>query len=375
MKNVFIIFSAQDCSIDNHQGLWSALADQYDGDVVVINTPADQFATRLLHKTYKIREAKQPCRKLKENLYVVRPLYTLRPEFLPIWALRSLGKHFWESVKKAIPDVFLRHVDLLAYGGTWVKALTGSHPDMTIGYFIIDETRLDADTDKINKRKYLLDEFACNHAKVIFTMTSNLAESRKNLNNNIQVLGNGADVPKSSSIPVKKIEKSVAFIGNFRDWIDEELLEELIKKESGVTFVFAGRIDPNMHSFFDHLLNSYVNTVFMGFLSKNNVHALYEMVDGVIVPYKQNKFMLNTRPIKIVESVMSGTPVITIPMGGFTNSEYVRYATNVDEFRREIQYVINHQIDKNSQEFKDFVSENSWSNKANEVIKQYKLLR
>lgn len=375
MKDVFIIFSAQDCSIDNHQGLWSALADGINGDVVVINTPADQIATRLLHKSYKIREAKQPCRKLKDNLFIVRPLYFIRPELLPVWALSSLRKSFWASVKKAIPDIFSRHVDLLAYGGTWVKALDGSHPDMNIGYFIIDEVRLDADTDRINKRKYKLDEFACTHAKVVFTMTPNLAESRKCLNNNIHVLGNGANVPPPSITPIKRIDKSVAFIGNFRDWIDEELLEGLIKKETDVTFVFAGRVDANMRSFFDHILNSYLNTVFIGYMSKNDVHAIYEMVDGVIVPYKQNKFMLNTRPIKIVESVLAGTPVITIPMGGFSNSEFVRYATNIESFSKEIRYVIDHHIDKSSPQFLTFVLENSWAAKSNEVIREFNNIR
>lgn len=66
---------------------------------------------------------------------------------------------------------------------------------------------------------------------------------------------------------------------------------------------------------------------------------------------------------------MAGTPVVTMPMDGYDECEYIRFANNIDEFSDQIDYIINHPIDRDSPLYKDFVRENTWREKASVILK------
>ena len=137
-------------------------------------------------------------------------------------------------------------------------------------------------------------------------------------------------------------------------------------------FAFVGPIENDMAAFFEHLLNDNNNTAYMGKVSKEKMGGIYGLFDVVIVPYVQNEFTKATRPIKIVESVMSGTPVVTVPMDGYEQSEYIRFATDLESFEHEIRHLIMNPIDISSDNYQLFVRNNTWTNKAALIIDSLK---
>lgn len=82
----------------------------------------------------------------------------------------------------------------------------------------------------------------------------------------------------------------------------------------------------------DEILTKYKNVKYYGEVSKGEVHNWYKKFDVILVPYKQNEFMKATRPIKIVESIFASTPVVSIPITGYEECSFIRFAKMLRSF-------------------------------------------
>lgn len=360
-KTIYVIVASQEYSSANHKNLWKKLAAYHP--TVVVNIAADYIVSNLRNKQYRIKEAKKdPLREL-QSLLVVRPFFFLRPELLPAMFKGYISRRFWVAVEKCIPDYRDCRINLIVYDAIWTRIVNYTDKNVKVGYYLFDEVRYNGDDCSIDKKRYANDEYACQHSDVIFTMTKALAESRKDYNNHIVVLGNGSVYSPAIEQTIY-LERSVAFVGNFRNWVDNDLLEGLISKRRDITFAFAGSVEEDMCQFFDYLLNTYDNTLYMGKYTKERMAQLYRNFNAIIIPYRHNKFIQATRPIKIVESVMAGIPVITVPVNGYEECSFIRFADDVEDFSKQIDYILANPIDINSEHFKDFITLNTWEAKA-----------
>ncbi len=366
MKTKYLIFASQDYEKANHKGLWDKLADELGYDVIVVNIPADKIVSRIKGHFDRISDAKAGAKKYGEHLTVIRPMLTLRAELVPSFAHRLCAKELWRSIKAQVHDIDECFLNVIVYNTHWIQILKGSRDNMKIAYYLFDEVRRNGNDNSINKKRYAEDEFSCKNSDVVFTMTRVLAESRKEYNDNILVMGNGADLP-TTEYKGKKYENSAAFVGNFRNWVDKDMLREIISSMPEVLFVFVGSVEEDMKEYLDSLLKDYPNTLSYGKVPKSEINALYSAFDCVIIPYLDSEFIRATRPIKIVESVLAGTPVVTVPMDGYDECEFIRFARNSEEFSREIRYCTEHTIDRESEEYKAFVGSNTWSAKAEQI--------
>ena len=68
---------------------------------------------------------------------------------------------------------------------------------------------------------------------------------------------------------------------------------------------------------------------------------------------------------------MAGTPVVTIPMNGYKENSFIRFADSVEAFSRQINYLLDNPIDQDSDEYKEFVKTNTWDYKAEIIIKEF----
>ncbi len=370
MKTKYLIFASQDYEKANHKGLWDRLSNTLGEDVIIVNIPADKIVSRIKKHDDRIADAKAGAKKIGEHLIVIRPLLTLRPEVVPKLFYKSLAKEIWQEIEKNVPDISECFVNVIVYNAFWLEILKGSRSNLKFAYYLFDEVRRNGKDNSIDKKRFAEDEFACKNSDVIFTMTKVLADSRREYNENIIVLGNGADVPEISA-NIEKYEKSAAFVGNFRDWIDKNMLEQIISSMPETQFIFVGSVEENMKEFFDSLIAEYENTKYYGKVEKSKINSLYSAFDCVIIPYQNSEFIKATRPIKIVESVLAGTPVVTVPMDGYDECEFIRFANSADDFIKEIRYCQENSINIEGKEYKDFVSENTWEAKAKKICFEF----
>ena len=125
-----------------------------------------------------------------------------------------------------------------------------------------------------------------------------------------------------------------------------------------------------MRTFFMKLLNENMNTFYYGLAQKADMGKIYKMFDCVLIPYKNNQFVAATRPIKIVESVLAGTPVVTIPMNGYEETSFIRFATDVESFSTQIDELSKILINPEDVEYKRFLAENTWVTKAKTIMER-----
>lgn len=371
MKELLIVFASQDFEQANHKGLWLELSRQTD--VLVVNIPADYFTSTLTRKTYRIREAKQGIQKVTDHLSVYRPLLPIRLEVAPDKLFPWIAKVFWKQIASFYNDLESRRIDILAYDGRWIQAMNGTREDLKFAYYLFDEVRNNGRDGSQDAVRTKFDDYACSHADFILTMTKLLADSRSGYPAPKIVIGNGAAAPDPADGKGIHIQRSAAFIGNVRDWIDQELLTTLIRNKPDCLFAFVGSIEDNMRPFVDGLLNRFTNVAYFGRASKEQMTEIYRMFDAVIIPYKDNEFIKATRPIKIVESVLAGTPVVTVPVNGYSENAFIRFASNAESFGQQLDYIMGHPvIEENKEEYDLFVEENTWQKKAEIILNAFK---
>jgi len=368
-EKVYIIIASQEFISANHLNLWKEIANQIDDSIIVVNIPSDLLISIIKRKFIRISEYLQGPLKISDNLTVIRPFFLVRHDILPEFLYSCITIQFWTNIKRVDPNIDNKIVRMIVYDPAWVKILRRSHNNMKIGYYLFDEVRKIANTNKIDKKSYRLDEYACKKSDVIFTMTHVLADSRREYNPNIYVIGNGSVYYSDYVCPKNKFNNSIAFIGNIRNWIDKDMFKELIEKRQDVLFALVGPVEDNMKTYLNDLLNKYDNTIYYGRVSKDRMTRVYRMFDGIIIPYKKNEFIQATRPIKIVEAVLAGVPVVTIPMNGYRENQFIRFASSVKEFSEQIDYLLTNPINRESPEYLEFVDNNTWSKKAKDIIK------
>lgn len=370
---VNIIVADQEYDAANHKFLWHEIHEQSGYLTIVVNIPADIVLSTIRKKTYRIAESKQGERLINKNFYVQRPFYTIRQELLPLSVVASKAfkkytqRLFWKQIKRIVPNIDEKRINLLCYSAMWVDLLYASMPQMRIVYYLYDEVRKSEDGTVDNRRTFF-DIEACRKSDYILAMSNKLLDCRLEYQDKIFVIGNGAlqKVFEKAKSTEHRIPKSFGIVGNIRDWIDKDLLMELIKKRRDILFVFAGNIESNMQPFMQQVLKEN-NTLYLGKFTKEKVPGIYSLLEGVMVPYLANDFIRATRPIKIVESVFAGVPVITVPMEGYLPASFIRIAEDVDSFSKEMDFVIGHPIDLHSEEYLSFIRDNSWEKKAEKI--------
>lgn len=367
MKTMYVIAVSQDYNQANHKMLWNRLSQIPNTDVVVANIPADYVVTVAKRRFDRIKQARDEPIVVSSSLKVVRPFLFIRPEIAPTFLNKCLAKQFWKSINKAFPLDKYREVRLIFYNAYWAKILDRSISNLKMGYYLFDEVRNNGNDNSVNMKRYEEDIDACQRASHIFAMSSDIIEARKDYSKKIYLLGNGAEVP--DCIYSNRIRNSVAFIGNFRNWIDCNLLEGIIKDAPDYSFYFIGPIEKDMKDFFDYIQKTYCNVFYGGLKKKEQMGMIYSMFESVIIPYKQTSFIHATRPIKIVEAIMSGTPVITIPVSGYEPNEFIHFSTTSEGFSNKIRECSKNTINRESETYKKFVHENTWSAKANAINK------
>lgn len=374
VKTLNLIFVSQEYSVANHQGLWQSLASNPSdiGDItVVVNIAADFVVSVFKRRFYRIREAFENRVQKVGDCFLVRPLFFLRTEL----AGQVVNRANMEVLKKllvgVVPDIESREIRALFYDGNWARLINSMFPRAKLFYYIVDEVTRTAADDSRHEGRSANDRSGCEYADRIFVTSSALSTARPAYREKIVVVGNGGTAPQSESSLSERDPDSVGLVGNIRDWIDKQLLENLISLRPDLQFTFVGNIEDNMRVYVERIIQENSNVRYAGMVRKDEVWDWYRSFRAVIVPYKQNEFIRASRPIKIVESVLAGTPVVTVPVDGYKESEFILFARTAEGFSTALDSFPRNGIDLESPAYAQFTCENSWSAIAKRILEEF----
>jgi len=367
-NRVHLIVAPQEFSKANHRDLWHELARNSDATTVVLNIGADLVVSLIKRRLFRIRDSIRGPIQMAPNLIVVRPFFLVRPEISGSVLNRFNMMLLRAQLRRAIPGIAEADLRVLFYGGQWARLLRTIFPRARFFYYVLDEVTRTASSDVIHAQRSQNDFIACRDSEHIFLMTESLRAHRIQFNEKLTVVGNGASIPQTSGAHTARFERSVGLIGNLRDWIDTDLLEHLVSIRPDLNFGLVGNIENNISGFISRLLTQYSNVQYHGAVTKTEVSEWYRRFEVCIVPYKQNTFIQASRPIKIVESIFAGTPVVTVPISGYIESEFIRFARTATEFSFHIDELRSRELNQHSEAYRSFVEHNSWSRIAKTLL-------
>jgi glycosyltransferase involved in cell wall biosynthesis len=211
------------------------------------------------------------------------------------------------------------------------------------------------------------------NADIIICSSQGLCNLQKKYAKKVHIIRNGADFQyfkKADTVPNNKI-KQVGFIGSVAPWLDYDLIDYIIKKNSDKQFVFVG-------DFYDIKPNfNYSNAVFTGRKDYKDLIKYMRNMDAFINPFKITTMTNCVSPIKLYEYLSTGKPVVStailevVPL----DRDYVYVAKNYEQFNTLLNMALREDIVNKRQDRQRYAYQNSWIFRArdlDEIIKNYR---
>jgi hypothetical protein len=221
---------------------------------------------------------------------------------------------------------------------------------------------------KIIRRDSEYNEKLIRKSNFIICTARRLYERAKALNNNSFYIPNGNSFEKISNADIRKINfikkrKTVGYLGTYRNWVDFELVEELIDRFKDVDFLFVGGIHPTAIESFEKLKK------------KDNFHYIppqafeiavsyLKIFDIGIIPFKINKFTEGVFPNKFFEYLAAGIPIVTTALPDLKGFSYfIEYSETNEQFFKSVQKLLKTEFIRDTKNYTLLASNNSWKNK------------
>lgn len=219
------------------------------------------------------------------------------------------------------------------------------------------------------------------NVNMVVATAKNLEETKGKFNKNIILSPNAADVDFFSRVVFdRNIEKVkifdnnnpvIGYIGAIREWLDWNLIKDLVETKTGWNFLFVGPVQYNVEE-----IKKNKNVHFAGQVNYKNLLPYLKAMDVTMVPFAINRLIDNTNPIKIYEYLAAGKPVVTTPFNeSFRFGKHVKPAKDVNGFVDIIRYELTHKSQNVIDERVAFAALNSWEVRIDEIIKNIESAR
>ncbi|NPV45579.1 MAG: glycosyltransferase [Armatimonadetes bacterium] len=175
-------------------------------------------------------------------------------------------------------------------------------------------------------------------AAMVLTTSLPLYDSRRREHSNVLYTPNGVDTRlfrralEELTVPCDMTDVChpiVGYVGNVRWWLDCDLIETVVDAMSDTEFVFIGPI--SCQQVVDRL-NTRTNVRFLGLKPRNSLPTYLRQFDVTLCPFRKDNYFQCARPLKILEYLSAGKPVVTTPLHAISDLADVLYlASSPDE--------------------------------------------
>lgn len=223
-----------------------------------------------------------------------------------------------------------------------------SHEDC---YIVTTADKLYEDAKKVRKDKFIL---STNGVKVEDFI---LANDKKEY------------IPKEIVELKSKYKKIIGYYGALAKWFDFELLKKCASTYTEYAFLLIGvEYDKSLNE--SKILEMYPNVIYIGKINYSDLVYYSKNIDLLTIPFLINDITKSTSPVKLFEYMALQKPILTTDLPECKKYKSVNIGINHDDYIAKIEKVI--ELD-NDEDYKKIQLEeaynNSWSNKANDIIK------
>jgi hypothetical protein len=229
---------------------------------------------------------------------------------------------------------------------------------------------------QLNSYKKIENELI-NKAEIVFISSEYLKSKlikRYSLNDvqKLYVVNNGIksfdliEVPKISpdNYFTNSNRKKITYIGTISEWFDFDLiLESLINFDNIEYYLFGPKeVEIPKHN----------RLHYKGVIEHEQVFSVMYQSDLLIMPFIVNELILSVNPVKLYEFIYSLTPTLAVSYGETEKFEdYIYLYKNKKEYMDYVELILknNYFMKKNKSEVIEFIKENTWGKRAEEIIK------
>jgi glycosyltransferase involved in cell wall biosynthesis len=214
----------------------------------------------------------------------------------------------------------------------------------------------------IPKTRIIQEKLLAQNSDIVLTTSSILEEKAKTFSENVLFLPNACEFSHFN----KSINDN--FLGNYKkpiigyfgaiaEWFDVELIEYVVRNRPDFSYVFIGlTAGADIRK-----LEKYENVHFLGEHAYSELPNYLHGFDACLIPFKRNKLIESTHPVKIYEYLSAGKPTICTNLPELNSMKNLCYIANdKEEFLRMLDSALNEK-DKNIIKKRiDFSSKNTW---------------
>lgn len=328
-----------------------------------------------LDKLKKSFKGVQTIQEGQGNLYIYSP----PPIFFPF------DNYFMliNSINQAILLFYLKKVLKrlqLSPSILWIfhprnSILLGLFSEKISIYHCIDEYSIEKE-NRMRKRVLAnLERSAMKKADIVFTCTEALYMAKKHLHKNIHLLRGGVDIKSfkiallnGSKIPpdIERIKPPrIGFSGTIDGRIDINLIFNIASQRPEWSIVLLGANRLNHKA--DKFLKGLKNIHFLGVKRHKEIPYYLMAMDICIIPYLLNEFTRFIFPLKFLEYLAAGKPVISTPLPELEFfKDDILIATDNKEFIKHIEYLLING-DNSYLERLNIAESNSWEIRVEEA--------
>lgn len=161
------------------------------------------------------------------------------------------------------------------------------------------------------------------------------------------------DMPKGKLI--------IGYYGIMREWFDEDLVKFLADNLNNCILYLIG-------SYSNEVYDKLKNTENIYFANEKNYDLLPQYLhyfDVTIIPFKKNKLINSTNPIKVYEYLGGGKPVVATFLPELINMPYVSVSESYDDFLKNIEKALTNKIDISL--IDNYLADKTWNNRFNKI--------
>ena len=196
-----------------------------------------------------------------------------------------------------------------------------------------------------------------------FAVSERLVESKKAKSGNTFFLPQGVLVEhfkkNEENIPfqLRNLNKPViGFFGLISEWIDLDLIVFSAKKMADCTFLVIGKPTVDIS-----ILNGVSNIKFVNEISFKDLPNYASAFDVGIIPFKLNELTLASNPLKLLEYLSLGIPVVSVNLPEVNKfKSYVLIAENYEDFVHKIMIAVEHDSETKRSERVAIAKKYSW---------------
>jgi glycosyltransferase involved in cell wall biosynthesis len=300
---------------------------------------------------------------------------------------KSMGPRLWHLTVPQIPFRQLPFVERLNRAlGRWLvrraarflhfsrrlswfavphpSAMAGAVGDELVVYYVVDDYAALAQMDA--SRIQRLDDELTARADVVFVCSETLLNRKRELNRNVEYSPHGVDFDLFSRAqdPATEIAEAartlahpiIGYFGSIAGQIDLELIAYLAGQRKNWTFLLIGMASVDVEA-----IAALPNVHLPGPQPYESLPRWAKAFDVTIVPYRRDRFVMNSNPLKIREYLAAGKPVVSIRAPEMERfGDLILLADSQEEFLHNIEQALESETAEIRQIRMDAVRNSSW---------------